>query len=227
MPQNHSLWEEYILNTGNKIAFFRKFKKMSLETLAAKTKIPLKTLETMENSSLELITPEISKLAAYFKVEPELLLSASSVIEVDKLRLLDFILRQFNQNKNTKALQSQITNWIILTITDEIKHWQDSRKEYVEVLCKINRSQEAQKRAQSRDKKFAPFREYFKKIQYQQFLINQKQGKKLTSCQFVRWFMDNMPLDIKIPYTKTNQINKLTQLAIINNREFLAITHKS
>ena len=50
-------------------------------------------------------------------------------------------------------------------------------KEYVEVLCKINRSQEAQKRAQSRDKKYAPFREYFKKIQYQQFLINQKQGK--------------------------------------------------
>ena len=222
MPQNHRLWEEYILNTGNKIAFFRKFKKMSLETLAAKTKISIKTLETMENSSLELITPEISKLAAYFKVEPELLLSASSVIEIDKLRLLDFILRKFNQMQDTKALQSQITNWIILTITDEIKHWQDSRKESVEVLCKINRSQEAQKRAQ-----FAPFREYFKKIQYQQFLINQKQGKKLTSCQFVRWFMDNMPQDIKIPYTKNNRINKLTQLAIINNREFLAITHKS
>ena len=227
MPQNHRLWEEYVLNTGNKIAFFRKFKKMSLETLATKTKIPLKTLETMENSSLELITPEISKLAAYFKVEPELLLSASSVIEIDKLRKLDCIFRQFNQTQDTKALQSQITNWIILTITDEIRHWQDSRKESVEVLCKINRSQEAQKRAQSRDKKYAPFREYFKKIQYQQFLINQKQGKKLTSCQFVRWFMDNMPLDIKIPYTKTNQINKLTQLAIINNRKFLAITHKS
>ena len=55
MPQNHGLWEEYILSTGNKIAFFRKFKKISLKTLAAKTKIPLKTLEMMENSSLELI----------------------------------------------------------------------------------------------------------------------------------------------------------------------------
>ncbi len=44
MPQNHRLWEEYILNTGNKIAFFRKFKKMSLETLATKTKIPLQNL---------------------------------------------------------------------------------------------------------------------------------------------------------------------------------------
>ena len=37
MPQNHGLWEEYILNTGNKIAFFRKFKKISLETLADNT----------------------------------------------------------------------------------------------------------------------------------------------------------------------------------------------
>ncbi len=52
MPQNHGLWEEYILNTGNKIAFFRKFKKIALKTLATKTKIPLKTLEMMENSSL-------------------------------------------------------------------------------------------------------------------------------------------------------------------------------
>ena len=55
MPQKNGLWGEYMLNIGNKIAFFRKFKKIALKTLAAKTKIPLKTLETMENSSLELI----------------------------------------------------------------------------------------------------------------------------------------------------------------------------
>lgn len=220
MPQNHRLWEEYILNTGNKIAFFRKFKKMSLETLATKTKIPLKTLETMENSSLELITPEISKLAAYFKVEPELLLSASSVIEVDKLRLLDFILRKFNQNQDIKSLQSQITNWIILTITDEIRHWQDSRKESVEALCKINRSQEAQKRAQSRDKKFAPFREYFKKIQKQRFNKYMKLGKKLTANGFVLWFLKNKAAKISIPYRQSNWESKLNQLAQANNREF-------
>ena len=220
MPQNHRLWEEYILNTGNKIAFFRKFKKMSLETLATKTKIPLKTLETMENSSLELITPEISKLAAYFKVEPELLLSASSVIEVDKLRLLDFILRKFNQNQDIKSLQSQITNWIILTITDEIRHWQDSRKESVEALCKINRSQEAQKRAQSRDKKYAPFREYFKKIQRQRFNKYMKLGKKMTANGFVLWFIKNKAAKISIPYRQSNWESKLNQLAQANNREF-------
>ena len=220
MPQNHSLWEEYILNTGNKIAFFRKFKKMSLETLAAKTKIPIKTLETMENSSLELITPEISKLAAYFKVEPELLLSASSVIEIDKLRLLDFILRKFNQNQDIKSLQSQITNWIILTITDEIRHWQDSRKESVEALCKINRSQEAQKRAQSRDKKYAPFREYFKKIQRQRFNKYMKLGKKMTANGFVLWFIKNKAAKISIPYRQSNWQSKLNQLAQANNREF-------
>ena len=220
MPQNHRLWEEYVLNTGNKIAFFRKFKKMSLETLATKTKIPLKTLETMENSSLELITPEISKLAAYFKVEPELLLSASSVIEIDKLRKLDCIFRQFNQTQDTKALQSQITNWIILTITDEIRHWQDSRKESVEVLCKINRSQEAQKRAQSRDKKYAPFREYFKKIQRQRFNKYMKLDKKMTANGFVLWFIKNKAAKISIPYRQSNWQSKLNQLAQANNREF-------
>ena len=208
MPQNHGLWEEYILSTGNKIAFFRKFKKMSLETLAAKTKIPLKTLEMMENSSLELITPEISKLAAYFKVEP------------DKLRKLDFIFRQFNQTQDTKALQSQITNWIILTITDERQHWQKSRKESVEVLCKINRSQEAKKRAQSRDKKFAPFREYFKKIQRQRFNKYMKLGKKLTANGFVLWFLKNKAAKISIPYRQSNWESKLNQLAQANNREF-------
>ncbi len=220
MPKNHGLWEEYILNTGNKIAFFRKFKKMSLETLAAKTKIPLKTLEAIENSSLELITPEISKLAAYFKVEPELLLSANSVIEIDKLRLLDFILRKFNQMQDTKSLQSQITNWIILTITNEIRHWRDSRKESVEVLCKINRSQEAQKRAQSRDKKYAPFREYFKKIQKQRFNKYMKLGKKLTANGFVLWFLGTKAAKISIPYRQSNWQSKLNQLAQANNREF-------
>ena len=220
MSQNHGLWEEYILNTGSKIAFFRKFKKISLKTLSAKTKIPLKTLEMMENSSLELITPEISKLAAYFKVEPELLLSASSVIEIDKLRKLDFIFRQFNQTQDTKALQSQVTNWIILSITDERQHWQKSRKESVEVLCKINRSQEAQKRAQSRDKKFAPFREYFKKIQRQRFNKYMKLGKKLTANGFVLWFLKTKAAKISIPYRQSNWESKLNQLAQANNREF-------
>ena len=27
MSYNYSLWEEYILNTGNKVVFFRKFNK--------------------------------------------------------------------------------------------------------------------------------------------------------------------------------------------------------
>ena len=110
----------------------------------------------MENSSLELITPEISKLAAYFKVEPELLLAASSVVEADNLRNLDFAFRQFSHNQDIKALQQQITNLMILTLTNERQQWQKNRNNSVEVLCKISRSQEAQKRAQSRDKKYAP-----------------------------------------------------------------------
>ncbi len=220
MPQSNSFWEEYILNTGNKIAFFRKFKKMSLETLAAKTKIPLKILEIMENSSLELITPEISKLASFFKVEPELLLSASSAIELDKLRQLDFIFLQFKQNQDIKVLQQHIINWMTLTLADERLHWQDSRKESVEVLCQINRFQEAQKRAQSRDKKYAPFREYFKRLQKQRFDKYMKSGKKMTANSFVLWFLKNKATKISIPYRQSNWESKLNQLAQANNREF-------
>ena len=220
MHQSHNLWEDYILSTGNKIAFFRKFKKISLKTLSEKTKIPLKTLEMMENSSLELITPEISKLADYFKVEPELLLSAHGVVEADKLRKLDFVFHTFSQKPDTKVLQQQITNWMILTITDERKHWQKSRNTSVEILCKINRSQEAQKRAQSRDKKYAPFREYFKKIQRQRFVKYMKLGQKMTANSFVLWFLKTKAAKISIPYSQINLESKLNQLAQANNREF-------
>ena len=89
-----------------------------------------------------------------------------------------------------------------------------------EVLCKINRSQEAQKRAQSRDKKFAPFREYFKKIQRQRFNKYMKLGKKLTANGFVLWFLKTKAAKISIPYRQSNWESKLNQLAQANNREF-------
>ena len=220
MPHCHNFWEEYILNSGNKVAFFRKLKKISLETLAAKTKIPIQTLGIIENSSSELITPEISKLANYFRIEPELLLSANGVIESSNLRKLNFIFRQFNKNQDAKILQQQITNWMILTLTNERLYWQDSRKNAVEVLCKINRSQEAQKRALSRDKKYAPFREYFKKIQRKRFNKYMKLGKKMTASSFVLWFLEHKAAGISIPYRQSNLKNKLNQLALANNREF-------
>ncbi len=220
MSYNYSLWEEYILNTGNKVAFFRKFNKISLNTLATKTKIPLKTLEMMETASLKMITPEISKLATFFQIEPELLLTASSIIEADKLRQLDLIFHLFNQCKDIKTLQQQLTNWIILTITNERENWQNSRKESVEALCKINRAQEAQRRASARDKKYAPFREYFKKVQRQRFNNYMKLGKKLTAHGFVIWFLENKAGEITIPYRQSNRKSKLNQLAQANNREF-------
>ena len=109
---------------------------------------------------------------------------------------------------------------MILTITDERKHWQKSRNTSVEILCKINRSQEAQKRAQSRDKKYAPFREYFKKIQRQRFVKYMKLGKKMTTNSFVLWFLKTKAAKISIPYSQSNLESKLNQLAQANNREF-------
>ena len=70
------------------------------------------------------------------------------------------------------------------------------------------------------DKKFAPFREYFKKIQRQRFNKYMKLGKKLTANGFVLWFLKAKATKISIPYRQSNWESKLNQLAQANNRGF-------
>ncbi|MBR5482455.1 MAG: hypothetical protein IKV11_00145, partial [Alphaproteobacteria bacterium] len=76
------------------------------------------------------------------------------------------------------------------------------------------------KRGYARDKKYAPFREYFKQLQRERFIIYQKQGKIMSANGFVLWFLNNQPKDMEIPYSRSNLKNKLIQLAQKNNREF-------
>ena len=43
--------------------------------------------------------------------------------------------------------------------------------------------------------------------------------KRMTANSFVRRFLENIPEDIEIPYSKSNLKSKLIQLAQANNRE--------
>lgn len=73
--------------------------------------------------------------------------------------------------------------------------------------------------------KYAPFREYLKKVQREHFDIALQNGYKLTANSFVEWFLANKANEMQIPYVEQNQKNKLRQLAQQNNREFKKLLH--
>ena len=76
------------------------------------------------------------------------------------------------------------------------------------------------KRGKARNNEYAPFREYYKQIQKEEFDKASKEGRKLTANSFAHWYFKNKANDMQIPYIEQNQKNKLRQLAQQNNREF-------
>ena len=134
-----------------------------------------------------------------------------------KLANLFRIIPLFRKNKE---LQKIITAWAKETLSEARAEWCAMRATSIEAVIKTDRKQQAINRGKRRDEKYAPFREYFKNLQRQKYISYQKEGKKMTANGFVRWFLENSPQDIKIPYCKENQKNKLIQLAQANNREF-------
>ena len=95
----------------------------------------------------------------------------------------------------------------------------------LDAVIQTDRKNEARRKSKERDKKYAPFREYFKKIQQEKYLRVLHSGGKLTANGFVEWFLKNKAQNIEIPYVKQNQKNKLRQLAHQNNREFKKLLH--
>lgn len=136
------------------------------------------------------------------------------------IRLLDIIFRNNYEQCNSGDLEKLVLNWASTVLSDERKEWEQNRATSAHVLYRLEKKSDALKRAKCRDKKYAPFRKYFKKVQKNEFLKFQKAGKKLKANYFVSWFLANKAQNINIPYVEGNRINKLTQLAQANNREF-------
>lgn len=134
-----------------------------------------------------------------------------------KLNQLFYITPQLKQNKD---LQNKIIAWAEDMLEEAYHEWCELHDDVLDSAIKIHHSAHARKGAISRDKKYAPFREEFAKIQYEQFLKAYQNKERFSISSFVDWFLRHKAPNMKIPYVEQNQKNKLRQLAQQNKRVF-------
>ena len=119
-----------------------------------------------------------------------------------------------------KSLQEKIIAWALDMLEEARTDWSDLHNTVLDAVITCDRKQEAKRKALIKDEKYAPFREYFKNLQYKKFISYQKQGINLSASAFVRYFLKSKAHVVDIPYKNSNWEIKLNQLAQANNREF-------
>ncbi|MCQ2735489.1 MAG: hypothetical protein MJ212_06055 [Alphaproteobacteria bacterium] len=142
------------------------------------------------------------------------------IISFKALRKFDAMCLKNEKLHQNKELQQQILSWAAELLKEAREDWGNLHATTFEAIIAEDRKAQAQKRGKARDNKYAPFREYFKKVQKEKFMEYKKAGQKLTANRFVEWFLENTAENIEIPYRQSNLKNKLIQLAQINNCEF-------
>ena len=217
---NYELLQKLVFGVGNKLKTVREHRGLSIEKLAEKSAVGKEHIAFMETHKIELLDSDLCKIAEVLGIDEGLLLDNSMLLTKQEEVLFNNIFSQIKSSEDKRYLQEQILNWLSIVLYGRRQEWQNTRQNSVDILCLLQRKQDALKRSQNRDKKYAPFREYFKNLQRQKFLEYQKQGKNMSANGFVVWFMEHLPEDISIPYRQSNLKNKLTQLAQANNREF-------
>ncbi|MBP3545856.1 MAG: hypothetical protein J6K16_01835, partial [Alphaproteobacteria bacterium] len=135
------------------------------------------------------------------------------------LRKFDAMCLKNEKLHQNKELQLQILSWAADTLEEARAEWSERRNDTIESVIECHTRSEAKRKSDIKDQKYAPFREYLKKVQREQFDIALQNGYKLTANSFVEWFLANKANEIQIPYVEQNQKNKLRQLAQQNNRE--------
>jgi transcriptional regulator with XRE-family HTH domain len=216
----YELAQKLIYGIGNKLKTVREYYGLKIEQLSEMSAVDENTINFMEMHRIELMTPDLCKIADSLCVDAELLLDNSTLLEKKEEMLLDNIFFQIKSIEDKKGLEEQILNWLAIVLCKKKQEWLENRRNSVDVLCALQRKEEASKRGRRRDEKYAPFREYFRNLQKQKILEYQKQGRKLSANAFANWFMNHFPTDVEVPYCQTNMKNKLIQLAQTNNREF-------
>ena len=142
------------------------------------------------------------------------------IIPLRSAQKLDILFMHNEVLARDKKLQQEIIAWAEGMLEEARTEWSNMRASILDSIITCERKNEAVKRGQARDKKYAPFRAYFKDLQQKRFSENAKLGKKMTANSFVAWFLENRPNKIIIPYKESNQYHKLIKLAEENNREF-------
>jgi len=147
-------------------------------------------------------------------------MSEEEFIPYKSERKLANLFRVTPELRQNRALQNKIVSLIKETLQEARQEWNDIRNDTLNAIITCDRKQEAKRKALIKDEKYAPFREYFKNLQYKKFISYQKQGKNLSASAFVRYFLKNKAQLVDIPYKNSNWEIKLNQLAQANNREF-------
>lgn len=221
------LINQIIASDENRIKIFRQYFGLSSRLLAEKVHMSVEEIEQLENSRLDFLDLSLLNIAQSFKVDGKLLQEASCSFSNKDLRLLDFIFYKQGQNLNSALFKKQILNRASLVLYFNRKEWEENNKSAADILYSIQKRDEAINRAKCRDKKYAPFRKYFKALQQKKYLEQQQSGQPLSANGFARWFLENKDDHFEIPYAVQNQKNKLIQLAQANNRDFRKIFHHS
>lgn len=141
------------------------------------------------------------------------------IIPITVLRKFDAMCLKNEKLHQNKELQQQILSWAAELLEEARDNWGKLHATTMDAVVAEDRRAQAKKRGRARDNKYAPFREYFRKVQKERFMEYKKAGQKLTANRYVEWFLENLSENIKIPYRESNLKNKLVQLAQINNRE--------
>ena len=141
------------------------------------------------------------------------------IIPITVLRKFDAMCLKNEKLHQNKELQQQILSWAAELLEEARDNWGKLHATTMDAVVAEDRRSQAQKRGKARDNKYAPFREYFKKVQREKFMEYKKAGLVLKASEFLRWFLENNE-NIIIPYKKSNQHHKLIGLAQENNREF-------
>jgi len=137
------------------------------------------------------------------------------IIPIQYEKKLSYLLRQHQE------LQPIILSWATEMLAEAREDWGKMRENSIDVLCQRERKEAAIKRGKARDKRYAPFREYYKAIQKQKYIEQHLSGKPFSPNNFALWFLENNPDNVAIPYKLTNRLHKLIQLAQENNRELM------
>lgn len=145
------------------------------------------------------------------------------MLPLKSVRKLNSLILHNETLAKDKILQQKIITWAEEMLEEAREEWSDTHNSTIDAIILCDRKKEAIKRGQARDKKYAPFREYFKNLQQKHFLEYAKTDKKMTANSFVSWFLENIPDGIIIPYKESNQYHKLIKLAEENNRKFRKI----
>ena len=147
------------------------------------------------------------------------------IIPFKSLRKFDAMCLHNGYLHQNKEFQQQILSWVAELLEEARKDWNELRNDNIESVIECHTRSEAKRKSDIKDQKYAPFREYLKIVQREQFDIALQKGYKLTANSFVDWFLVNKVNEMQIPYVKQNQKNKLRQLAQQNNREFKKLLH--